>query len=56
MEACGKAKSMAEAAAALKLHFNSFKKRALELGYYKPNQAGKGLKKISPKNSFERCH
>lgn len=33
----------------LNLHFNSFKKRAIELGCYKPNQSGKGLKKISPK-------
>lgn len=33
----------------LNLHFNSFKKRAIEFGCYKPNQSGKGLKKISPK-------
>ena len=39
---CG---SMAAAAAELNLHFNSFKKRALELGCYKVNQPGKGLVK-----------
>lgn len=40
---------MASAAAKLGLHFNSFKKRALELGCYNPNQAGKGIKKNTPK-------
>ncbi|MEO5946750.1 MAG: hypothetical protein ABIP79_08025 [Chitinophagaceae bacterium] len=39
---------MAEAAAQLNLHFNSFKKRAVELDCYKPNPSGKGLKKIAP--------
>ena len=48
-KACIESKSMAEAAALLNLHFNSFKKRALELNCYKPNQSGKGLIKISPK-------
>ncbi len=48
-KACNDSKSMAEAAALLNLHFNSFKKRAIELGCYKPNQSGKGLKKTSPK-------
>jgi len=48
-KACNESKSMAEAAAKLNLHFNSFKKRAIELGCYKPNQSGRGLKKISPK-------
>jgi hypothetical protein len=40
---------MAEAAVKLNLHFNSFKKRAIELNCYKPNQAGKGMAKVSPK-------
>jgi hypothetical protein len=57
--ACNNAKSMAEAAAILNLHFNSFKKRAIELGCYNPNQSGKGLKKISPKiplsDIIEKC-
>ena len=46
---CQESSSMASAAVKLELHFNSFKKRALELNCYKPNQKGKGLKKISPK-------
>ena len=49
LKACSKSKSMAEAAASLNLHFNSFKKRAIELGCYKPNQSGKESRKISPK-------
>ncbi|MEI6409519.1 MAG: HNH endonuclease signature motif containing protein [Bacteroidota bacterium] len=40
---------MADAAAQLNLHFNSFKKRALELGCYQTNQAGLGLNKKMPK-------
>ena len=44
---------MAEAAAILNLHFNSFKKRANELGCYKPNQPGRGLNKMSPKVSLD---
>jgi 5-methylcytosine-specific restriction endonuclease McrA len=46
---CESSESMSKAAAELGLHFNSFKKRALELGCYKPNQAGVGLKKERPK-------
>jgi hypothetical protein len=38
IETCEEAESMASAAATLGLHFNSFKKRALELRCYKPNQ------------------
>jgi hypothetical protein len=48
IEVCTSSKSMAEAASILQLHFNSFKKRALELNCYNPNQSGKGLAKISP--------
>ncbi len=44
---CNSSISMAQAAAKLKLHFNSFKKRAIELNCYKTNEAGKGIKKIS---------
>jgi 5-methylcytosine-specific restriction endonuclease McrA len=40
---------MASAAVKLDLHFNSFKRRALELGCYHVNQSGKGTKKSSPK-------
>jgi 5-methylcytosine-specific restriction endonuclease McrA len=39
---------MAAAASSLNLHFNSFKKRALELGCYNTNQSGKGVKKQNP--------
>lgn len=53
IQACREAQSMAQAASELGLHFNSFKKRALELGCYQPNQAGKGLKKIAPRIPIE---
>ena len=46
---CKNSKSMAEAAAALGLHFNSFKKRAIELDCYFPNQAGISIRKQKPK-------
>jgi 5-methylcytosine-specific restriction endonuclease McrA len=36
---------MAKAASTLGLHFNTFKKYALEYNCYKPNQAGRGIKK-----------
>jgi len=53
VEACANATSMAQAASKLGLHFNSFKKRAIEFGCYKPNQAGQGLKKNAPKIPLE---
>ena len=40
---------MSKAASKLGLHFNSFKKRALELNCYCPNQAGIGIRKNMPK-------
>ncbi len=49
IEICKSSKSMAEAASKLNLHFNSFKKRALELDCYQPNQSGIGTRKNSPK-------
>ena len=36
---------MAQAAAELGIHFNTLKRRAIELGCYKTNQGGKGAKK-----------
>jgi 5-methylcytosine-specific restriction endonuclease McrA len=45
IEVCKKEQSMAKAAAALGLHFNTFKKYALEYGCYITNQSGKGIKK-----------
>lgn len=53
IEACRNAASMAQAASQLSLHFNSFKKRALELGCYYPNQAGRGIHKNLPKIPIE---
>lgn len=49
IETCLNANSMAAAAAQLGLHFNSFKKRAIELDCYKPNQAGINIRKNKPK-------
>ena len=45
IETCRNNLSMAKAASALGLHFNTFKKYALEYNCYKPNQAGRGIKK-----------
>ena len=42
---CESSTSMAQAAAKLKIHFNSFKRRALILNCYKTNQSGKGTRK-----------
>ena len=38
-------KSMAEASAKLDMNFNTFKRKAVKLNCYNPNQCGKGLKK-----------
>lgn len=48
IEICQESQSMAVAASKLNLHFNTFKKRAVKLNCYKPNQSGKGLNKIMP--------
>lgn len=45
IEVCNNELSMAKAASKLEMHFNTFKRYALSYGCYKPNQAGKGLKK-----------
>jgi 5-methylcytosine-specific restriction endonuclease McrA len=45
VETCEQQLTMAKAAAALGLHFNTFKEYALRYGCYKPNQSGKGTKK-----------
>ena len=47
---CAESNSMAKAASALGLHFNSFKKRAIELACYKTNQSGIGF----PKSKTDR--
>ena len=45
IETCKQQPTMAKAAVTLGLHFNTFKKYAVEYGCYEPNQAGKGIKK-----------
>lgn len=45
IEVCKNAQSMSKAAAELKMHFNTFKRKAVMLGVYKTNQGGKGLSK-----------
>jgi hypothetical protein len=45
IEACKLEPTMARAASTLKIHFNTFKRRAVKLGVYIPNQSGKGLTK-----------
>jgi hypothetical protein len=45
IQVCETSETMAKACSKLKLHFNSFKKRAIELGCYKTNQAGVGISK-----------
>ena len=42
---CENSNSMSAAAAEIGIHFNTFKKRAIELNCYKPNQSGKGVTK-----------
>jgi hypothetical protein len=45
IQVCEESATMSKAAAKLNIHFNSFKKRAIELGCYNPNQAGIGIHK-----------
>ncbi len=45
---CQESQSMAQASAKLKLHFNTFKRIAIKLGCYYPNQSGKGTSKKYP--------
>lgn len=53
IEVCNKSETMAKAAIELGLHFNTFKRKALKLGVYKPNQSGLGIKKSMPITSLE---
>ena len=56
---CQESKSMAEACSKLNcMHFNTFKRKAIQLGCYKPNQSHKGMKlkarsKISTQDILE---
>lgn len=45
IKVCHESDSMAQAAAKLGMHFNTFKRKALKLGCYETNQAGKGITK-----------
>ena len=45
IKVCNEELSMARAASKLGIHFNTFKKYALEFGCYNPNPGGKGLNK-----------
>ena len=44
-EVVSSSKTMAQASAKLGLHFNTFKRIAVEMGVYSPNPSGKGVKK-----------
>lgn len=48
---CKDSRSMQEAATCLGMHFNTFKRIALKLNCYFPNQAGKGINK-KPSKSY----
>ena len=47
IEVCCVEITAARAAVKTGLHFNTFKRRAIKLGCYRPNQGGKGTKKVS---------
>ena len=49
IEICETSDSMAQAAAVLGLHFNTFKRKAQRLNCYNPNQSGKGISKNRPR-------
>ena len=48
IEICQKSQSMAQACVELGMHFNTFKKYAIQLNCYCPNQSHKG-RKLGPK-------
>ena len=49
IKAVNSSMTMAEAASKLNMHFNTFKKIAIELNCYKPNQGAKGTHKKASK-------
>lgn len=53
IQICNESNSMAQAAASLGLHFNTFKTKAIKLKCYTPNQAGKGVIKKHNGNKIE---
>jgi hypothetical protein len=46
IETCSNSTTMSEACRKLQTHYNSFRKRAIELNCFIPNQAGKGIHRI----------
>ena len=52
IKVCNEELSMARAAVRLGIHFNTFKKYALEFGCYNPNPSGKGLTKKNNGNKI----
>ena len=48
IELCNTAQSMAAAAGEMEMHPNTFRRHAMKLGCYKPNQAGIGVVKNRP--------
>lgn len=54
IEVCNNSATMCQAAAILKLHFNTFARIAKELNCYKPNRGGAGTKKM--KNTVFETH
>ena len=55
IQACKSELTMARAASVLKIHFNTFKKRAIRLGVYNPNQSGKGIHKRHNGSKIPTC-
>jgi Zn finger protein HypA/HybF involved in hydrogenase expression len=53
IQICLESETMAKAAVKLGIHFNTFKRRALKLGVYKPNQPGIGINKNMPRVSLK---
>jgi hypothetical protein len=47
IDACKNSLSMSQAASKVKMHFNTFKRRAVKLGCYVTNQSGVGVSKPS---------
>ena len=48
IKVCNESESMAQAAIKLGLHFNTFKRHAIQLNCYNTNQSGKGISKPIP--------
>ena len=52
IDACNTASSMSEAASKFDINFQTFRKYAKELGVWKPNQAGVGIKRPKTVGKF----